>query len=202
MRYLMTHSLLGAWLYSMKDNPYEDAENEKDSMAEFLTVLRREPTEPNMAMIKGRHFEDLITAIIEDRADPEDQWYDAAKKIADRIDGGLLQYAAKREIVVDGITFLLYGRLDALKAGEITDIKYSGKYERGKFFESTQHPVYMELIPEAERFTYRISNGRDVWEESYRRDETRDIRPIISDFIRWLKMQELFGIYCEHWQAK
>lgn len=202
MRYLMTHSLLSAWLYTMKDNPYEDAENEKDSMAEFLTVLRREPTEPNMAMIKGRHFEDLITAIIEDRADPEDQWYDAAKKIADRIDGGLLQYAAKREIVVDGITFLLYGRLDALKAGEITDIKYSGKYERGKFYESTQHPVYMELIPEAERFTYRISNGRDVWEESYRRDETRDIRPIISDFIRWLRMQELFDVYCEHWAAK
>ena len=42
-RYLMTHSLLASWLYTMKENPYEDASTERDPYAEFLQVLRREP---------------------------------------------------------------------------------------------------------------------------------------------------------------
>lgn len=29
-RFLMTHSLLSAWLYAMKGNPYEDATTERD----------------------------------------------------------------------------------------------------------------------------------------------------------------------------
>ncbi len=79
---------------------------------------------------------------------------------------------------------VLYGRLDALKAGTIYDIKFSKGYERGKFYSSTQHPTYMLLIPEAQTFSYLVSNGMDVWTECYRRDETPDIRPIISDFFR------------------
>ena len=49
-RYLMTHSLLSSWLYAMKENPYEDASTERDPYAEFLQVLRREPTPTNEAM--------------------------------------------------------------------------------------------------------------------------------------------------------
>ena len=43
-RYLMTHSLLSSWLYTMKGNPYEDMTTERDPMAEFMLTLRREPT--------------------------------------------------------------------------------------------------------------------------------------------------------------
>ena len=81
-RCLMTHSLLSAWLYALKSNPYEDATTERDPMEEFMTVLRRELTPPTEAMMNGRQFEDLVTAIINGRADPNDQWYAAAEEPA------------------------------------------------------------------------------------------------------------------------
>ena len=39
-RYLMTHSLLSSWLYTMKGNPYEDMTTERDPMAEFMQIGR------------------------------------------------------------------------------------------------------------------------------------------------------------------
>ena len=96
---------------------------------------------------------------------------------------------------------VLYGRLDALKAGTIYDVKFSKGYERGKFYSSTQHPTYMLLIPEAQTFSYLVSNGMDVWTECYRRDETPDICPIISDFFDWLDAFGLMNVFKEHWKA-
>ena len=143
--YLITHSLLSSWLHLIRENPYEDLTTEGDPLAEFMLVLKREPT-PRMDVV-------------------------------------------------------LYGRLDALKAGTIYDIKFSKGYERGKFYSSTQHPTYMLLIPEAQTFSYLVSNGMDVWTECYRRDETPDIRPIISDFFDWLDAFGLMDVFKEHWKA-
>ena len=200
-RFLITHSLLSSWLYTMKGSPYEDATTERDPHAEFLQVLRREPTETTEAMQKGIDFENLVTAIIQGNGDQNDKWYDAAKKVADRVQGGVLQYRARKEIQVRGLTLVLYGRLDCLKAGEIIDIKFSGNYDVGKYFDSTQHPTYFKLVPEAQKFTYLVSNGSAVWPETYRRDETRSIFPIISDFLDWLRLQDLMDIYLEKWLA-
>ena len=83
----------------------------------------------------------------------------------------------------------------------IYDIKFSRGYERGKFYSSTQHPTYLLLIPEAQQFSYLVSNGMDVWTECYRRDETPDIRPIISDFFDWLDAYGLMAEFKEHWKA-
>ena len=88
-----------------------------------------------------------------------------------------------------------------LKAGTVYDIKFSGSYDKGKFFDSTQHPTYMELIPEADQFTYIVSNGQNVWTETYRRDETRAIRPVISDFVEWLNAVGLMDTYKEYWKS-
>ena len=52
-RYLMTHSLLASWLYTMKENPYEDMTTERDPMGEFMQTLRREPTLTTEAMQNG-----------------------------------------------------------------------------------------------------------------------------------------------------
>lgn len=205
MHYLMTHSLLGSWLYAMRDNPYEDATTERDPYAEFLQVLRREPTETNQAMQKGIDFEDLVTAIIKNDQEgmkQNPQWFDAACKIAEIIGDGLLQYRARKTITVAGIDFVLYGRLDALSAGVIYDIKFSGSYDVGKYIDSTQHPTYLELVPEANEFVYLVSNGTQVWTtDRYRRDEVRDIREVIADFIEWLNSNDLMSVYMEHWQA-
>ena len=199
--YIVTHSLLSAWLYAMRDNPYEDATTERDSYQEFLQTLRKEPGEQTEAMQNGIEFEDLVTDIVNGNADTGHKWYEAASNVARIVKGGWLQYKAKKELVVSGIKILLYGRLDVLKAGEIIDIKFSKSYDRGKYIDSTQHPVYMELIPEADRFTYLISNGSEVWTETYRRDETPDIVTIIEAFLAYLMENDLWEVYTSHWTA-
>lgn len=201
-RYLMTHSLLYSWLYTMKESPYEDATSERDPMSEFLSALNQEKTPPTVAMLNGIAFEDLVTDITRGAGDAENKWYAAACKVAEIVDGGALQYKASKTIEIGGMKLLLYGRLDCLKSGEIYDIKFSKGYERGKYHDSTQHPTYLELIPEAKGFTYIISNGTDVWTERYRRDETADIRPVISDFLDWLNAMGLMDVYKERWLAK
>lgn len=200
--YMVTHSLLSSWLYALAENPYEDATTERDPYAEFLQVLRREPTETTEAMQKGIDFEDLVTAIVRGHGDPEHKWYGAAERVACKLGKyPVLQYKAKKIITIDGVRVLLYGRLDALSAGVIDDIKFSGSYERGKYIDSTQHPMYMELVPEATEFRYIISNGNEVWTESYKRNETPSIIPIISDFFSWLHSTGNWETFAEHWKA-
>ena len=199
--YLLTHSLLSSWLYAMKDSPYEDATTERDSYQEFLQTLCREQGEQTEAMRNGIEFEDLVTDIVNGKADTEHKWYEAASKVASIVKGGQLQYTAKKKVTVSGIEILIYGRLDVLKAGEVIDIKFSKGYERGKYLSSTQHPTYLELIQEAERFTYLVSNGTEVWTETYRRDETPDITVIIASFLECLKANDLWELYEKHWTA-
>lgn len=198
----MTHSLLSSWMYVMQENPYEDMTTEKDSYAEFLATLKREPIPTTEAMQKGIDFENLVTDIVEDNDRPRSPaWLEAATQVANIVKGGLLQYKVSREIVVKGIPLVLYGRLDALKAGTIYDIKFSGSYDVGKYIDSTQHPTYLELVPEAKQFSYLVSNGSYVWTETYRRDETPSIIPTIEDFLDWLQLQGLMNLYKEKWLA-
>ncbi len=201
-RYLITHSLLASWIYSMKENPNEDTTTEKKSLDEFLKVLRREPVETTEAMREGIRFENLVDAIVHGTGDPEDKWYKAAQNVANRVHGGVPQVKINRQVQVDGYTLVLHGRLDWLKAGEIIDVKYTEKYESGKFFSSTQHPMYFELVPEAQSFTYLVSNGRNVWPETYRRDESTSILLIISNFLNWLVATGYIDLYKEKWLAK
>lgn len=201
-RYLMTHSLLSSWLYTMKENPFEDLTTaERDPMAEFMQTLNRDPTTPNEAMQNGIDFENMVTDITKGGGDPNHNWYEAAAKVANCVRGGQLQYRARKQIEVGGMTLTLYGRLDCLKAGRIADIKFSKSYDAGKYFSSTQHPTYFELVPEALEFTYLVSNGSAVWPETYRREETRSIYPIISDFFDWLRAQGLMETYKKKWLA-
>lgn len=204
MAFLMTHSLLSAWLYSMQDNPFADATQEDTSKEDFLRVLKREPTPTTEAMQNGIDFEDLVTELVRgEQPNPaKAPWMEPAEKVARIIRGGQLQYVATRKVVVDRTEFLLYGRLDALKAGRIYDIKFSKSYERGKYIDSTQHPMYLELLPSTESFTYLVSNGTELWTEQYRRDETRSIYPIIRDFMAYLDGTGLMQIYREHWVAR
>ena len=201
-RYLVTHTLLYSWQYLLKENPYEDATTESDPMGDFLRLLRREPTPTTEAMQNGIDFENLVTHILHNRGDRSDKWWDAAAQIARELTGAQLQVKVSKEIEVGIYNVVLYGRLDALKAGEITDIKFTKGYERGKYYDSTQHPAYFELVPEADRFTYAVSNGADVWHETYYREDTADIRTIISRFFDWLHVNGLWELYAAHWSAK
>lgn len=203
MSYLITHSLLSAWLYSMRDNPYADATSETSSKEDFLRVLRREPTPTTEAMQNGIDFENLVTDIVHGvEIDPGTKWLDAAKRVAEIVKGAQLQYGASVKMRVHNLDLVLYGRLDALKAGHIQDIKFSRSYERGKYFDSTQHPMYLEIIPEADDFTYVVSDGTEVWTETYRREETQSIVPIINEFLSWLDMTGYMEMYQHYWPAR
>lgn len=192
--YLMTHSLLSSWLYAMKDNPYSDAE---DPWEDFLRTLRREPGKQSDAMTKGLDFElDVMRCV-----NCEEPKYPGAAVIADIVRDGVFQLSQNVKVQIGSKQIILHGRLDCLKAGVIYDIKYSGNYERGKFFNSTQHPMYFELIPEAHEFSYLVSDFNNVWTETYRRDETPSIIPTICDFFTWLETVGLDGEYRQHWVA-
>lgn len=219
-RYMITHSLLSSWLYTMNDS----FDSDRDLFEEFKQVLNRVQTPTTDAMQNGIDFENLVTAIVTGSGDltrqktynystkqydikmlpAEDHvWYPAAKATADIVKDGQLQCVASKEIELCGINLLLYGRLDALKAGVIYDIKFSASsYDKGKYFSSTQHPMYLELIPEAGEFSYLISNGSSLWTETYRRDESPDIRDYIRDFISWLKAHDLYETYKERWRTQ
>ena len=204
-RYLMTHSLLSSWLYSIKENPYETADDgDKQRMSahdEFLLTLKREPTPVNEHMQKGIDFENLVTSIVHGNGDASNRWYEAAADVAEAIHGGILQHRAKKDVDIRGMPVLLYGRFDALKAGVVYDIKYSGSYEAGKYYDSTQPPMYLEIVPEATKFTYLISNGSNVWSETYIREETPSIMPTIENFFDWLEVHSLMDLYKEKWRA-
>lgn len=194
-RYMVTCSLLNSWLYMLRD------EYSEDPLQDFLRVLRREETEPTPAIQDGIDFENLVTAIIANDADEEHPWYDGAAEIAGIINGAVLQYKAKRETVIGGRNVLLYGRLDALKAGHVYDIKFCHHYDVGKYVDSAQHPMYLDLIPEARDFTYLVFNGSAVWQERYTRDDTQPIEPIVAQFFEWLKDNGLDETYTKYWKA-
>lgn len=205
MRFLMTQSLLTSWQYQWNDfEKYGEkaAEFQEKAENDFLSTLRREPVPTNEAMQKGINFEKLVMDICFDRGDSENIWYEAAKEIASDVRGGQFQVAATKDVSVAGIDFLLYGRLDCLKAGVISDIKFSGSYTVGKFLGSPQHPMYMELVPEAGEFTYIVSNGKRVWRETYRREECRSVLDIIQEFAEYLRERKLMSLYKSFWKAK
>jgi len=203
MRLLLTHSLLSSWLWAIRDNPYEDMTTDRDSFQDFLKALSREPTETTPAMQDGIDFEQLVTDIMFELADPSHKWFEAAQQVYQIVrKGSLLQYSTSKVVTVAGKELLLYGRVDALRAGTIYDIKFSRSYERGKYYSSTQHPMYFELVPEAQRFVYVVSNGSEVWTEAYDREDTPSIIPVIEDFLRWLERHGLLETYEAKWQAK
>lgn len=220
-RYMVTHSLLASWDRAMYGDPYEDLTTERDPSHEFMQVLRREPTATTEAMQNGIDFENLVTDIVNGKQVVKEvpgevnpvtgevcwqkeypRWYDAAAKVAGIVQGGQLQYKARKRLEVNGTDILLYGRLDVLKAGEIIDIKFSKTYDRGKYYHSTQHPAYFQLVPEAYKFTYLVTNGNDVWKEAYFREETRGIIGDIADFLKWLEYSGNMEIFKEKWVVK
>lgn len=187
-RYLITPSLLNSWKYAIsQDNDYGNLED-------FKKVLSREPIEENESIKKGFSFEDLMI-----------KKYEPTKN-------GCYQVKLSKNITTSTGSYVLYGRLDCLKAGRIYDYKYKGSYDVGIFFDSYQHPIYLELCPEAKEFEYLICNNYsekkeiddlNIYHEVYKREEiVLDIKQEIDKFISWLKTNELLDLYHEKWESK
>lgn len=203
-RYLVTQSLLSAWAYT-----FDCAEGcEADAQEEFLRTLHREKSPATPAMEAGIAFEnECYRAAAGLPRKPHSDWEKGIQAIADIIRGAQIQVKLSREIEVMGEKFLVYGVLDALKAGVIYDVKFKVKRFHsldlaGSYLESAQHPFYFYICPEAYEFRYLVSDGEDIYKEEYRPADCRDIRDIITEFIQSITEMGLLPLYKEKWLAK
>lgn len=222
--YLITHSLLSSWSYTFSCN--EDYQEQADQ--DFLSALRREHKEPTPEMQNGIEFENLCYEIAEGLYRPTvtptgairamgdtiiteersyHKWHSGASAVATVIKGAQFQVKASRELTVAGTDFLVYGILDALRAGSIFDVKFLNKSFGsadlvGKYLNSTQHPTYFYLVPEAFEFTYLVSDGQDLYAERYTPEDTEPISNIIEHFIKSIDSMGLLDVYRDNWLAR
>ena len=198
---LVTPSLLNSWLYIWlsRDNVKESANDaicleDKQDLAmqkaydEFLGTLRREQTPPNENMLRGIQY--------------EDDCYKGLTDASPIIKGGAFQIVGKKDVFVDNVPFLMYGRLDVLKNGIIYDIKRVTRYTTQKYLHSAQHGFYMDLFPNASQFTYLAFDGNKLHQETYYRGQYKPTEAILSDFIQWLRENNLWDVYAILWASK
>jgi hypothetical protein len=184
-RYLITYSLLDSWLWYV-DNEWSDPESAKK---DFETTLNRERIPDNVYMQSGRDFESCVR-----QADKGNIFLEFFQppyghcvwKVAEKIKKGVWQATGYQEVDVNGITYILYGKADVLRGPDVFDIKFTRKYQTGKYYNKLQHPMYFACFPGVQSFTYLISNGMEVFEETYRRDSTGKVEDTIYDFQQWL----------------
>lgn len=200
-RYLITPSLLNSWAYiwNCVDNVKEaesdkicledkKSEAQEQALQDFLKTLNREPIEDNFFMKQGRDFEEAC--------------YRGDTCVSPIIRGGAYQIAGTKNVTVDGINFVMYGRLDVLKGGVIYDIKRVMKYAPQKYLKSYQHGFYLELFDKAYEFKYLVYDGKDLHIETYYRDQCVEITSVIKTFIKWLADNNLLEVYFDKWVSK
>ena len=200
-RYLITQSLLSSWNYV--HNCWEGCE--EDAMASFLSTLRREPAEVTEAMQDGIEFENAVYAEASGLLHPK--WERGICEVAAFLKGAQFQVRVQREIQIAGMTFLVYGVLDALQAGIISDVKFKSKSFgsldlAGEYFDSPQHPFYFFMVPEARLFRYLVSDGTDLYIEQYTPDETPDAGELIAEFVDFLNVTGHMETYKKYWAAR
>ena len=197
--YRLTASLLNSWLRGT------DPEATGDEFGDFLADLGREKRPTSRAAQTGIDFEtavyDASKGLYDSISDPE-QDLAAAIAFGNRLKGASYQVKAMKQITVDGVPINLVGVADFVKAGIITDIKRVMRYEYGKYQFSAQHPMYMELWPEATRFDYLIWDGHYAYQETYRRGDFDAIENTVRKFLLYLDAADLMDIYKEHWEEK
>lgn len=211
-RYRVTATLLNSWqrIFDAKDDVREAEKDEisledkivlemKKRKTEFINLLNRIPVEDNIYMQKGRAFEDLVCAGNEPEFSPI-------------VDGGAFQVTLTKDVIIDNVPIRLYGVLDVLKAGRIMDIKRVSRYQTHKYKNSHQHPMYLFLMPQAIDFTYLICDDnvdsndelkrKSAYHyENYIRENCEDILQVVSQFLSWLKANDLFDIFTDKWKA-
>ena len=197
--YRLTASLLNSWLRAT------DPEANGTEYSDFLADLAREKRATSPAAQQGIDFEDMVykasQGAYDKEAEPEKELA-AAIAFGHRMHGGSYQVKAMKQMEIGGTPLNLVGIADFVKAGIITDIKRVQRYEYGKYQGSAQHPMYMELWPEAIRFDYLIWDGRFAYSETYRRGDFEPIQGTVKRFLDYLDGAGLTYTYFSHWKEK
>lgn len=203
MAYLITQTLLSAWNYAHDCHISCSAEAYKD----FLDTLNRVRKEPSEAMRNGIAFENEVYLAAHGLPKQnETPWESGIQAVADVIRGGVTQVKLSRNLRVDGRDFVVYGIADVVKAGTIYDVKFSNKDFAsaelpGRYLNSPQHPAYLYALPEARDFIYLVSDGEDLYTERYDQKNTRPIGDIVKEFMDFLTVSGMIGVYETMWGA-
>lgn len=172
------------------------------TLEDFIKVLNKEEFEPTESILKGFEYEKYMQENFEETLN------------------GAYQVKVSKEYG----DYLLYGIVDCLKGGIIYDYKYTKNYEVGKFFNNHQTLMYLEMVPEAKKMVYLITNKFDKTDypdlnfkdisnieyevgDIFREEYTKDMFPetmdsILHKFEEWLKQYNLFDLYVEKWKCK
>ena len=172
------------------------------TLEDFIKVLNKEEFEPTESILKGFEYERYMQENYEETLN------------------GAYQVKVSKEYG----DYLLYGIIDCLKGGIIYDYKYTKNYEVGKFFYNHQTLMYLEMVPEAKKMVYLITNKFEKTEypdlnfkdvsnieyevgDVFREEYTKDMFPetidsILHKFENWLKQYNLFELYTEKWKCK
>ena len=203
-KYLITASLLNSYQYYIQD----EFKSPADSRADFLKTLSRERFEPNKAMQKGIDFENDIKAkcdgyiLLDGEENPD--YETVCGEITEIVKGGLWQQTCKKELKIGNQEFLLYGRMDVVKRDTIYDIKFTSNYELGKFYNSSQHRIYLYCLG-LPKFQYLISDGEEYWTEDYHNHKgvEDELKGMISDFMGYLENdKEAKEMFLTKWESK
>lgn len=174
------------------------------TLEDFIKVLNKEEFDPTESIKKGFEYEKYMQENFEET----------------------LNGAYQVKVSKEHGDYLLYGIVDCLKGGIIYDYKYTKHYEVGKFFNNHQTLMYLEMIPEAKKMVYLITDkfvkemplsaplnfeycGEYEYKvgDIYREEYTKDMFPetidsILHKFEEWLKQYNLFDLYAEKWKCK
>lgn len=193
-KFHLTQSLLSDWQYSfVMEDGYE----------RFVKSLNRVPKKPTEKMLNGVAFEGCVNSTLNGAFIPEDhKWYKPVMELAKYLHGSQQQVALKRDIIVEGVCFELFGVLDFLRAGVIYDTKFSDSYRLNKYLHSPQHPMYFYLVPEARRFEYLSCDGKFIYKEIYYPEDTEPIELTIKQFMRYLEKHNLIETFTSKWNLK
>ncbi len=201
-RYLITQSLLSSWNYMF--DCFDGCE--ESAKEEFINTLRRIPKETTPEMQNGIDFENEVYKVTHGvQRNPHPKWETGIQAVAKEIMYAPNQIKISREMSsVCGMDLLIYGILDSLKCGTIYDVKFSNKSfgsaeVYGKYLNSPQHATYFYLVPEADTFKYLLSDGNDIYTETYTRANTKLLEELLHNFFNSLTDMGLMDVYKEHW---
>lgn len=174
MKYLITPTLLNSFLFFQKDTREEATE-------EFLNTLNKE-FKTNELIEKGNKYEqDLISGVVKDEFTPY-------------VENGLYQVVLKKDIKINNIDFILYGKADVIKENYIYDIKRTKQYQYLKYQSSMQHRIYM-YCSGIHNFKYLINENdsiRYIEEYQYTKYTENEIMTCIMDFMDTINFCEEF----------
>lgn len=191
-------SLIGSWQYAVESG-------EPTKYQEFLDALSGKEWGGNEYTAAGNAFENAVTDILAGKT-PTGWVPESAYLAAEHLRGAVLQVHLRKKITVGGIEFLLDGTLDALKAGDIFDTKYSKTYTKryparlNYYVNSPQHPMYFRLEPKAKKFTYLICDEDNLYREWYHPDECPPIDAYIREFMGYLETTGNMQTYINNWR--